>query len=75
MSIVAVERDEQGLPVRLVMDTRPRRRTESERAVWLFRYYSWCWLHLGAEGRARVGSRLTEAQQRRVGMPQQELFG
>jgi len=31
---------------------------------WTFRYYSWVWLLLGAEGRARVGSRLTEAQQR-----------
>jgi hypothetical protein len=72
MSIVAVERDAAGLPVRLVMGT--RRRTASERAAWLFRYRAWTWLLLGSEGRARVGSRLTEAQQRSVGKQQGELF-
>jgi hypothetical protein len=42
--------------------------------LWLFRYRAWTWLLLGAEGRARVGSRLTEAQQRSVGKQQGELF-
>lgn len=41
--------------------------------TWLLRYYSWVWLTLGPDGRARVGSRLTEAQQKALGKAQQEL--